>query len=115
MQRDQFKQQHQNKDTFYRPSVVNAQCINRSEKFPDAGINCNFAIDKYSQAYKEIVSCFRHLAKDSILQPFFPQKDLLTFNNYPDGDPSYNLYVFDKRHHQEYISAQPVKKMFRNV
>ena len=25
MQRDQFKQQHQNKDSSYRPSVVNAQ------------------------------------------------------------------------------------------
>ena len=25
MQRDQFNQQHQNNDTFYRPSVVNAQ------------------------------------------------------------------------------------------
>ena len=24
MQRDQFNQQHQNNDTFYRPSVVNA-------------------------------------------------------------------------------------------
>ena len=37
--RDQFNQQHQNNDTFYRPSVVNAQCTHGSEKFPDAGIN----------------------------------------------------------------------------
>ena len=47
MQRDQFNQQHQNKDTFYKPSVVNAHCIIGSEKFPDTGINCNFAIDKF--------------------------------------------------------------------
>ena len=69
MQRDQFNQQHQNNDTFCRPSVVNAQCIIGSEKPPDAGINCNSAIDKYSLAYGVIVSCFRHLAKDNILQP----------------------------------------------
>ena len=48
VQRDQFIQQHQKNDTFYRPSVVNAQCIIGGEKFPDAGINCIYAIDKYS-------------------------------------------------------------------
>ena len=31
IQRDQFNQQHQNNDTFHRPSVVNAQCIIGSE------------------------------------------------------------------------------------
>ena len=74
VQRDQFNQQYQNNDTFYRPSVVNAQCIIGSEKVPDAGINCNYSIDKYSQAYGEIVSCFRHLAKIITLQPYFTQK-----------------------------------------
>ena len=51
MQRDQFNQHHQNYDTFYRRTVVNAQCVFGSEKFPDAGINPNYAIDKSSQAY----------------------------------------------------------------
>ena len=51
MQRDQFFQQHQNNDKLCRPSVVNAQNIIGSEKFPDAAINCNYAIDEYSQAY----------------------------------------------------------------
>ena len=69
MQRDQFNQQRQNNDTFYRPSVVKAQCKIGGEKFPDAGINCNYAMDKISQPYGEIVSCFRHLAKEIILQP----------------------------------------------
>ena len=46
MQTYQFNQQHQNKGTFYRPSVVNAQCIIGSENFPDVGENCNHAIDK---------------------------------------------------------------------
>ena len=112
MQRDQFNQQHQNNDTFYRPSVVNAQCIIGSEKFPDAGINCNYAIDKFSQAYGEIVSCFRHLAKDNILQPYITQKDFITSNNYPDYNPGYILYVFDIRHHQDYSSPQPKKVRF---
>ena len=69
MQRGQFNQQHQYKDTIYRPSVVNAQSIIGSEKFPDAGRNCNYAIDKYSQACGEVVSCFRHSFKDRIIQP----------------------------------------------
>ena len=45
MQRNQFNQQHQNNDTFYRPSVGNDQAIIGSEKFPDAAINCIYAID----------------------------------------------------------------------
>ena len=108
MQRDQFNQQHQNNDTFYRPCVVNAQCIIGSERFPDTGISFNYAIDKFSQAYGEIVSCFRHLAKGNILQPYFTQKDFVTSDNYPDGNPGYNLYVFDIRLHQDFSSAQPV-------
>ena len=86
MQRDQFNQQHQKNDTFYTPSVVNAHCIIVSEKFPDAGINCFYAIDKYSQAYAEIGSCFRRLAKDNILQAYITQKDFISSNKYPDGN-----------------------------
>ena len=112
MQGDQFNQQHQNNDTFYRPSVVNAQCLIGSEKVPDAGIKCNYATDKYSQAYGEIVSCFRHLAKDIILQPYFTQKDFVTANNYPDGNLGYYLYVFDIRHNQDYSSSQPIRVRF---
>ena len=40
------------------------------KKYPDAGSNCFYANDKFSQAYAEIVSCFRHLAKDDILKPY---------------------------------------------
>ena len=56
MQRDHFNQHHRSNNTFCRPSVVNAQCIIEGEKLPDAGTNCNYAVDKYSQAYGEIVS-----------------------------------------------------------
>ena len=48
MQRDQFSHQHQQKDTFYRPTVVNAQGNIGSERYSDAGITCEYAFDKYS-------------------------------------------------------------------
>ena len=98
--------------TFYRPSVVNAQRNIVSEKYPDAGINCNYAFDKSSKAVGEIVSCFRHLAEDNNLQPYSTQKTFIISNNYPDVNPGYDLYVFDIRHHQDYTSAQPIKVSF---
>ena len=55
LQRDQFIQQHRKNDTFYRPSVVKAQAIIGSEKYPDAGNKRKNATDKNSQAYGEIV------------------------------------------------------------
>ena len=87
MQRDQFNQQHQNIHTFYRPGVVIAQCTFVSEKFSDAGIKCNYAFDKFSQACRETVSRFRYLAKNNISQPYITQKDFIPSNNYPDGNP----------------------------
>ena len=112
MQRDQCIQQHQNNDTFYRPCVVIAQCIIGSKKFPNAGKNCNYAIDTFWKSYGESVSCIRHLAKYNTLQPFITQKDFVTSNNYPDGNPGYNLYVYDIRHYQDCSSAQPIKVRF---
>ena len=54
----------------------------------------------------------RHLVKDQILHPYNTQKDFVTSNIYPHGNPGYNLYVFDIRHHQYYSSAPPVKVTF---
>ena len=56
MQRNQFNQQHQKNDKFYRPIVVNAHSVIGSGKFPDAGTIRRYAIDKNSQAYRENVS-----------------------------------------------------------
>ena len=91
MQTDLFNQQHPNSDTFYRPTIVNAQCLIGSGKFTDDGINRIYANDKYSQAYAEIDSYFRHLAKDKILQPYNTQNVSITSNNYPDDNTGYNL------------------------
>ena len=112
MQKNQFNQQHQNIDNFHRPSAVNAQCNIRNGKFPDAGINCNYAIDKHSQAYGRKVCSFRHLATDNILQPYISQKEYIASNNYPDFNPGINLHIFDFHHHQDYSSAQPMKTWF---
>ena len=73
---------------------------------PSCRKKLNYAFDKYSQAYGEIVSCFRHLARDRTLQLHITQKILKTSNNYPDSDPSHNFYVFGIRHIQHFISAQ---------
>ena len=40
------------------------------------------------------------------------QKDFITSNIYLDGSHGYNLYVFVIRHHQDFSSAQPIKKRF---
>ena len=83
VQRDQFNQQHQNNDTFCRPTVVNAQCIIVSEQFSNAGINFTFAISKYSQAYGETVSCFKPSPKDKILHKAFITLLMVIHNLFP--------------------------------
>ena len=83
-----------------------------SEKFPDAGRKCNYAVDKKLQAFGEIVSSFRPLAKDSTSHSSIKQKAFITSNNFPDGNLGYYIYVFDIRHHQDYSSAQPIKVRF---
>ena len=77
MQRDQLNQHHQNNDTSYRPSVVNAQCIIGSENYPDAKNICSYAIDKYPPAYGGIASCFTFFVKDRILHRFITQEKIL--------------------------------------
>ena len=111
-QRDQLDQLHQNIDTFYRVTVVNAQYKIGSKKKPDAGINCNFVFNKFSQAYGGIISCFRQLDRDNILQPYNTQKVFIISDNYPDGNPGCNSYDFDNRPLKDYSSAQPIKVRF---
>ena len=44
---------------FFRAPVVNAHCFIGTEKYPDVGLNCDCMNDIYSQAFLQIVSCFR--------------------------------------------------------
>ena len=55
MQRDQFNQQKWNKDTFYRPNIVNVQCIFGNENLPDAGRNLIMLLRKI---HKHMVESF---------------------------------------------------------
>ena len=43
---------------------------------------------------------------------YITQKDFVTSNYYPDGNPGYSLFVFDIRHLQGYSSAHPFKVGF---
>ena len=111
MQRDDVIQQHQDNDSFRRPSAVNAQCIIGSHKFPDAEMNCNHAIDKYAQAYGKLfpvvdiwleIMFYNHILhkKISKLLIIIRVATLVIF------------YVFDIRHHQIFSAAQPINVRF---
>ena len=51
MQRGQFNQQQQNKDTVSKPNVVNAKQVFGSKKYPSSGTICNYVFGKFSRAY----------------------------------------------------------------
>ena len=90
--------------------ISKCPCIFGNENCPDAGIICNFAGASCSQAYGETVSCSRDLSE--ILQRYITQKDFVISNICTDGNPGYNLYVFDNRHDHDFSSAQPLKVRF---
>ena len=112
MQNGQFNQQNQRNDAFFKPTVVNAHCNKGSERNTDAGKNGENATDKCSQAYEEIVSLFRILAKDIFSHLYITQKDLTFSNRKPEKNPGSKLYVFDIRHHHNFSSAEPIKVRF---
>ena len=84
IRRDKFNQQQSKNQTFVIPTVVKAQCTTGNEKYTDAAVNCDFAIDKHSQAYGENTWCFRHLDKDHISQPYITEKTFISSNDYSE-------------------------------
>ena len=77
------------------------------QSYPDAGINCDYEHDKFPQNHGEVVSCFRHLTKDTTLPTYITPEFFKTANNYPAPDkPGYFLFVFDIRSHQEFATSQ---------
>ena len=83
-----------NNDTFHRPPVISAQCIIRTEKYPDSAILLNYNEDDYSERYARIKEAFRAVSKGDILKPYISDNDFRSTN---DGNNiGYNLYVFDK-------------------
>ena len=111
-QRDRQDSQNLNNDTFCRLPVVSAQCIIRTEKYPDAGILLNYDDDDYSQGYHQIKEAFRALTKDDILQPYISEADFRR-SNAAANDIGYNLYVFDIRYQKNVTNSQPIKVEFK--
>ena len=110
MQRNQFHQQTHDKSTFYDQTVTNSQCIIGRENYPNVAKDCDYEHDKNSEAYVEILSCFRHLSRDNTLQPYFTQNDLNTFFDCSYGPgPGSNLYVVVRRFHQKFVILHPIK------
>ena len=60
---------------FCRPFVIGDECDMRTERYPETDINKDYVKPKYSQAFGEILSWYRHLSKTINLQPYRPQKD----------------------------------------
>ena len=110
-QQDRQNSQNENNDTFYRPSVISAQCIIGTEKYPDSAILLNYDDDDYNQGYRQIKETFRALTKDDILQPSISDKDFKSSNN--NNDFGYNLYVSDIRYQKDFQNSQPIKVEFK--
>ena len=110
-QQDRQNSQNENNDTFYRPSVISAQCIIGTEKYPDSSILLNYNDDDYNQGYGQIKQAFRALTKDDILQPYISDHDFRSSNN--NNDIGYNLYVFDIRYQKDFENSQPTKVDFK--
>ena len=85
VEKHQVNQQRRSNDTVLRPTVVIAQCTIGSGRYRDAGTNLGYAINKYSPAYGETVSCLRHSTNVNNLQPYITQKDVISFNNSPQS------------------------------
>ena len=110
-QNDRQHDQNLNNDTFHRPSVISAQCIIGTEKYPDSAISLNYNDDDYSQGYSQIKQAFRALSKDDILNPYISDND---FRSTKYGiNIGYILYVFDERYQKIFESAQPIKVEFK--
>ena len=54
-QTDRLDSQERPNGLFFQSSILNAQCIIGTEKYPDVGLNCDYMNANYSQAYGEIV------------------------------------------------------------
>ena len=112
-QQDRQDSQNLNNDTFCRLLVVSAQCVNETEKYPDAGMFLNYDDDDdYSQGYHQIKEAFKALTKDDILQPYISEEDFRT-PNVRAADVGYNLYVFDIRYQKIFTNSQPIKVEFK--
>ena len=88
LKRSQFNQKHQIIGTFYSPTASNVQSIINTEKRHDAAKVCDYVFDKRSQAYGDDISGSRLLAQDIVQKTSITQKNFVTSNSCPYGNPS---------------------------
>ena len=110
-QNDRQHDQNLNNDTFVRLSVISAQTIIGTERYPDSAILLNYDDDDYSQGYGQIKEAFKALTKDDILQPYISEDDFRSSNE--GNNIGYNIYAFHIRYQKNFENAQPVKVEFQ--
>ena len=99
-----------NNESISIPTFVDAQCIIGNEKNAKVGANYFWRGCKNSQAYGEVVSCPRHLAKDNICQLYITQKKFKNPKTSEGGaEVSYKLYVFDLGYQRNYTFFTAIK------
>ena len=109
-QRDWQDCQKFNNDTFYKPLVTSAECIIRTESYPDSGKFLNEDDEYYSLNYGQIKEAFRVLTIDDMLKQNISDNDFRSSNNI--NDIGCKLYVFDIRYQKKLENAQPIKVEF---
>ena len=112
-QNDRQHDQNLNNDTFVRlpVTVISAQVVIGTERYPDSAILINHDDDDYSQGYGLIKEAFKALTKDDILQPYISEDDFRSSNE--GNNIGYNIYAFDIRYQKNFENAQPVKVEFK--
>ena len=91
--------------TFDVRNVTECYCKIGSEFFPEDGMNINYDINNYNDAFKEIFN----FNKDYNCLPnnIKPYKSLRTFKS------SYRIYVFDTRYQNDHIGPKLLQLNFK--
>ena len=79
-----------NDNVFCRSHVISAKCIFGTERFPETGINTEYADHNFFQAYGKPISCFGLLSKDNTFQPYISPHDFRRDGNF--------ICIFDIRY-----------------
>ena len=111
-QQNREDSQDLNNDTFCKLSVVSAQCIIGTERYPSAGILLTSVDDDYAQGYHQINEAFKALTKNDILQPYISADGFRFSNVRADGD-GYNLCVFNIQYQKTFDKSQPIEVEFK--
>ena len=102
--RNKIDSQVHDNAVFDRLPISNAVCKIGSEKYPDDGIECDYDLDKYDQAYSEIENFYHLNSETHLLNPFIDLNKFRT--NYP-------LFVFDLSKQKDIIASQPIRLEFK--